>query len=520
MKHLRIVVTIAILATALLMALSIGITTYYMSYETTQKEAKERLAMITQNEAQRIERHFEDAEKLTDHIIHLVTAGVDIEEAKRNSDYLDSVNAKISPLIENSVELSNLQSGWVHLDSRIFKKVFHISYYDQGNHTIGRADVFDVRKTGHDKDEWFNEAYLNSTAWVKPYYWEAWNKNVITYAKRIEVNKEIIGVAGIEIFLDDLVSELKKIKVYNKGYIALMDENFNVIYHPDPSRVNLKIDEAGKLRYLAEAIQADPDGQGILDYNSRGEEKLLSYQRLSNKWILAVIPYKSEIYKEQRTLMTYIVYVGILVSLLALVSAVFVGHITSRPFIELNTKLKRQNDALQVQHSEILNQRDELYFYAHYDPLTGIYNRRAGIEMLENALELLKTEGHQVSIIFMDIDQLKWVNDHYGHMKGDEMILRFVNAFQGHIKSPHMLCRMGGDEFLAMFVDCTEAFVSETLESIRTSEALKGMEELDRGIAFSYGMVHWTSDMGTITMDEMIAQADMLMYSHKTANRI
>lgn len=88
-----------------------------------------------------------------------------------------------------------------------------------------------------------------------------------------------------------------------------------------------------------------------------------------------------------------------------------------------------------------------LFKYATTDEMTGTYNRYAGLEILSGLL----TSGQAMTVCYIDLDNLKSINDHYGHHEGDFLINTVVETIRKHIKESDILCRIGGDEFILIF---------------------------------------------------------------------
>ncbi|WP_149806584.1 GGDEF domain-containing protein, partial [Salmonella enterica] len=81
------------------------------------------------------------------------------------------------------------------------------------------------------------------------------------------------------------------------------------------------------------------------------------------------------------------------------------------------------------------------------DPLTGLYNRRG----LQNRLDTLQASGsHEHYVLLLDIDHFKAYNDHYGHMMGDQALIRVSAAIRVAVRSRAVVCRLGGGEFLGL----------------------------------------------------------------------
>ena len=91
---------------------------------------------------------------------------------------------------------------------------------------------------------------------------------------------------------------------------------------------------------------------------------------------------------------------------------------------------------------------EEMQKQATVDMLTGTFNRRTGIIWLEKHMKLVTRSNSVVTICYLDVNDLKHVNDTYGHDEGDSLIKVVVATVQKFLRGSDIICRLGGDEFL------------------------------------------------------------------------
>lgn len=160
--------------------------------------------------------------------------------------------------------------------------------------------------------------------------------------------------------------------------------------------------------------------------------------------------------------------------------------------------------------------KDTLLDIASKDKLTGLYNRRAIYDRLEDIIELSKRLNHQVTIVFVDVDRLKYVNDNLGHDMGDAMIQSAADALTSSIRSADLAARLGGDEFLLILIDCDADNVKDIIERAAKHFEDKGKELADMDWSMSYGLAVYNKED---TLDSLINRADAEMYKHKSSRR-
>ncbi len=100
--------------------------------------------------------------------------------------------------------------------------------------------------------------------------------------------------------------------------------------------------------------------------------------------------------------------------------------------------------------------KDELIRLAHTDPLTGIANRRAFFEKVDTELKRIKRSGSELSILLIDVDHFKRINDTYGHDVGDKVLAEIATLIQSCLRETDICARIGGEEFSAFLPDTQE----------------------------------------------------------------
>lgn len=174
--------------------------------------------------------------------------------------------------------------------------------------------------------------------------------------------------------------------------------------------------------------------------------------------------------------------------------------------IAKNQIWEREYEELQAQKARLLYRQEQMDAIAKIDGLTGAYTRRYGCTLLEQMI----SKGVPLTVVFIDLDGLKKVNDEKGHAAGDRCLKRFTEEFVRRLRSNDLFIRLGGDEFLAVLPHAPEEKVQEKMLVMR-EEFRAGENEL---LPFSFG----TASKGE-KIEELIKQADKNMYQDKKRNK-
>ena len=158
---------------------------------------------------------------------------------------------------------------------------------------------------------------------------------------------------------------------------------------------------------------------------------------------------------------------------------------------------------------------EELKTLAHHDPLTGTYNRAYGLELLQRQVKLANRKKSSFLLGYADLDNLKDINDRFGHKEGDRVIHRIAHLFQSILREVDIIIRIGGDEFLLVFPESSSKKIP--IIKKRLYDVLKRQNQVSSKpyqFGFSIGFSEYNPNHPK-TIDEIIRLADQMMYKEK-----
>jgi diguanylate cyclase (GGDEF)-like protein len=159
----------------------------------------------------------------------------------------------------------------------------------------------------------------------------------------------------------------------------------------------------------------------------------------------------------------------------------------------------------------------QLEIDATYDALTGVYNRRAGFQLVEQMVEKTKKSKIPLVISFIDINNLKRINDNYGHDAGDAYIMALIEILRKNVSESNPIIRLGGDEFLVLLPNYSYEQANELFIKADALLEKKGrLSESPVSWSFSFGVVIATAAT-TKDAEALVKEADELMYQQKQA---
>jgi diguanylate cyclase (GGDEF)-like protein/PAS domain S-box-containing protein len=159
---------------------------------------------------------------------------------------------------------------------------------------------------------------------------------------------------------------------------------------------------------------------------------------------------------------------------------------------------------------------EELERFATLDIMTGVLNRRAGMVVLEKALNMASRFRFPVTICFLDVNNLKTVNDTIGHKEGDELIGIVCETIKSSLRASDSMCRLGGDEFLVIMPECSRQKAQQRWRSIaRKFVRLNDRKDKPYPISVSHGFSEFSGHGEIPSINDFITVADEEMYRTK-----
>jgi diguanylate cyclase (GGDEF)-like protein/putative nucleotidyltransferase with HDIG domain len=157
---------------------------------------------------------------------------------------------------------------------------------------------------------------------------------------------------------------------------------------------------------------------------------------------------------------------------------------------------------------------------SHTDPLTGMPNRRSLDRQLEAGLERIKQSGSIGTVVVLDLDRLKEINDTYGHEVGDRALRTVGNVLRATVRPLDLCARFGGDEFIVVLWDCLPEHEARRVADLQNAVAAHPFEPrpgVRVSLSISAGAARFPDDGGTF--EELLAAGDERMYRDKAERR-
>ena len=498
----------------------------------------------------------------SDQILHLLC-----ETGQKNLNvYFDSVEQSVNTINEyakEDLEKTPLDELGAHIErvEKFFEKtavntVGVLTYYyridpdisakEKGFwyvNTDGNAfvshDVTDI--TQYDTDDqsslvWFTvPKATGGSIWLSPYITENLNAYVLSYNVPVYKNGTFIGVIGIEIDYNTLVQPVNSITLYKNGYAFINDKDGNIIYHPHLNVAN----------YTGENKPVVPSGllseSQYIRYEYEGVEKMAVWLPLHNGMRLNVTVPISEINGDWIKLINRLVGVSALMLIVTiLIAARYSSHITTplRKLTEAAEQVNignydfkldyKENDEVGILTRKFAELSSHLKTYitnlnnlAYFDALTSVQNKGAFdlyTKELQTRIESSENKPEFAVGVF-DCDDLKKINDCYGHDKGN-IYLKNASLLICQVFSRSPVFRTGGDEFAVVLQNDDYNTRSElaALFNKKSADHNALIAEPWRQVNVTMGLTAYDPHTDN-SIDDVIRRADLIMYQNKREHK-
>ncbi|MBT8336798.1 MAG: GGDEF domain-containing protein, partial [Gemmatimonadetes bacterium] len=153
------------------------------------------------------------------------------------------------------------------------------------------------------------------------------------------------------------------------------------------------------------------------------------------------------------------------------------------------------------------------------DDLTGLYNRRGFTELGEQYLKLARRSGRAVTVVYLDVDRFKNINDTHGHPVGDQALRRVAKILRNTFRRSDIVARLGGDEFAVLALETSGEPAEWLAQRLREGVSVhNSSEDAPFQLAASVGVARAVGD-AEVSLDDLLAQADAAMYREKRAKQ-
>jgi diguanylate cyclase (GGDEF)-like protein len=379
--------------------------------------------------------------------------------------------------------------------------------------------------------EWLAEILADRTVVGEAYWDDQLKAPAVTLVVPVRSGARTIGALSATARLQTLHRTLRDLAPAGGGRVVLLAADSRVILGPDATSPALMQVQLGTAR------GASVEMSGIIDYTGvDGVPVVGSFRRVpSLPWtVVAELP-ETEAYRQLAELRnTSVVIVAALVIGVGLV-AFMLGLLLVQPLDRLIAASKQVaggdfevdlpvlgggevgalTDVFNKMVVKLRDGRTALERLSVTDSLTNLFNRRRLMELLTTEVRRSQRLKHPFSVIMVDVDRFKQYNDDFGHLAGDDVLMRVAALLKESVREVDSVARYGGEEFVILMPEAAEEEAASLAKRLRKRVADEPFSH--RGVTISLGVAQFPTHGETA--DAVIAAADAAMYDAKRAGR-
>ncbi|MBQ7679182.1 MAG: diguanylate cyclase [Butyrivibrio sp.] len=372
--------------------------------------------------------------------------------------------------------------------------------------------------------------------WLGPYYNQNLNARVMSYIVPVYVYGRFAGVIGMDIDVEKFCEELQDITAYNTGSAVLFDVEENILYgreHSDGlNRDDFTSDEDRLLNATNNALFTDHPAEYS---TTHGQMKVFAC-KLINGMTLSINAPLDEINATRTKVMRYSVLICVILLAVSLGIMYYMINRSLQPLQELDAATRKLSDPGRDREIRLSYQGDDeigqltrtfrvmsealkhyfkhVHSLAYTDALTNL-NNKASYEIIKEVHESEVQMGcAEFSVVVMDVNNLKQINDTIGHEKGD-LLLQHVAACMRKVFVGYPLYRIGGDEFCAIINnDARPQDLIDRLQYVTAQQSEEDMEIFQCSYQVAAGAATYVRGEDKC-FEDVFARADQLMYDNK-----
>jgi two-component system cell cycle response regulator len=188
----------------------------------------------------------------------------------------------------------------------------------------------------------------------------------------------------------------------------------------------------------------------------------------------------------------------------------------SDTLLEINKELSRLQRDLLSANRRLKAREQQIRELSLTDPLTGLGNRRRLDESIETAISHATRHQRPLSVMMIDIDHFKAINDDFGHEAGDRALRAFADALKQHSRKSDLVARFGGEEFIVLMPESDVHQAKATAERMGEKVAQMKVPPIDRPITASFGVAQMVDGDSA---ESLLVRSDQAMYLAKAKGR-
>ena len=537
LRSLRTRMTLLTVCVIIITVTSMALLSVFFIRNSEQQQSNQLLLLLCETGEKNLDYYFNSVQKSVSKVASYVESDLDGLEKDQLTHHMERVRKRFD---EMASKTNGVLTYYYRIDPEISEDVEGFWYTNlDGEGFVEREatniKLYDTEDTS--KLVWFTvPKYEGEPVWLPPYITDNLGKRVISYNVPIYWRGKFVGVVGIEIDYSTMAEQVESVRLYKHGYAFLSDAKGNLFFHPRIDVSQYSEEEAPRLPESATGKST------FVRYTYDGVEKKAVWLPLSNGMRLNVtVPVEETEGDWQRLIREITIYAVVVLVLASVLTMLYAKRIT-KPLEELTEaadQVDRGNYDIELTYnrddevgrltntfkrlaSHMKDHISDLNRLAYVDALTHVRNKGAYATFIEGLQVSLDERHGEVSFAagMFDCDNLKLINDKYGHEKGDEYLLTACHLIC-HVFQHSPVFRIGGDEFAVILQNDDLAN-----KDVLAQEFSDAMAEINVAATNEWEQAHVAMGIAVYdaqvdhNVNDVLRRADELMYENKRMRKM
>lgn len=541
MKSIQTKILVLIFVVILLCTAVIGGNSVYFVQKSSDQSTAQIMNLICQEEGRKIDHIFHSIEQSVKILASNAVREIDMIEILENeeirNDYMESLRSIVLAIAESA---DGAVAAYIHFNPQLTPPDAGLFYAKKDVEGVFQeqepTDFSKVVDMNAEELEWYTKPSNDGKAsWIGPYYNGKSEGLIMTYVTPIYGNHTLLGVAGMDIHMSELIKIVDNIRVYDTGHAALITSDHEMLYHAQGDSKEFPIENFEAWQGFMDSVRSGRTVESLFEFDHDGTKRRSTFMDLEAGMYLMVSAPVSELDARKVDLLNSTFMLMVVISIFCLLVSLIVSQGIVRPLKEI-TKASRQIAEGNLQVTLESKSKDEvgelalsiqqtvdcLRVYmerisdmAYTDPLTGVKSKAAYKEEVRKLNLNIENGFTQLGIIMFDVNNLKSINDQYGHEAGDAYILNGCKLICTTFKHSPVF-RIGGDEFVAILTGKDLLNVESLMKRFydRMNEKASTATKPEDKVSVSAGYATFREDTDS-ELQDVFKRADTRMYTNK-----
>lgn len=356
MKSIKVKILIAIVACTVLATLTASIIITNKGSDAIYDEANERLEFQAKEIGLRIQEKLTSTELLVDSVESTVGNSIVENKFEIETNYRNTTTNNMKKIFTDVAEqIDGTVETFLIFDPEMAIDLHQLSINVDGEEFVYNQNLLDMNEfvvaegeAPKESVKWFYDAKESGALavenkedikgeWSEPYLDEFTGKVLINYTKPVYVFRNFLGVVGVKLEYKLIEELVLAVKVYDKGFAFLLDENYNVLVHKDMERGASSDDFAS----LVSEMQNKVDG--TFEFRLNGEDAITGFSRLNNGWTIVIKPPRDEIFEARSEMQGILVAMIGIMTIVAVVVSIALASVLTKPLKGITSILQKMS---------------------------------------------------------------------------------------------------------------------------------------------------------------------------------